>query len=98
MATDMGKLHKKEHHQDHNLKMRCIKKHCKGIHDRFLKDPEFRASQLEHDRDQEVCFKMDDLADHYITQVEYFRYRQNWWISLNKSGNTKRFLHKPSTP
>ena len=35
----------------------------KGIHDRFLKDPEFRASQLEHDRDEEVCIKMDDLAD-----------------------------------
>ena len=53
---------------------------------------EFRASQLEHDRDEEVCIKMDELADknfsHYMTQAEYFRYKQNWWISLNKSGNT----------
>ena len=83
---------KKEYHQAHNLKKRCIKKHFKGIHDRFLKDPEFRASQLEHDRDEEVCIKMDDLADkdfsHYMTESEYFRYKQNWWISLNKSGNT----------
>ena len=35
---------------------------------------------------------MDDLADkdfsHYMTESEYFRYKQNWWISLNKSGNT----------
>ena len=35
---------------------------------------------------------MDELADknfsHYMTQAEYFRYKQNWWISLNKSGNT----------
>ena len=50
----------KENHQAHNLKKRFIKKHVKGIHDRFLKDPEFRASQLEHDRDEEVCIKMDD--------------------------------------
>ena len=41
----------KEYHQAHNLKKRCIKKHFKGVHDSFLKDPEFRASQLEHDRD-----------------------------------------------
>ena len=47
----------------HNLKKRFVKKHFKGIHDRFFKDPEFRASQLEHDRDEEVCAKMDDLAD-----------------------------------
>ena len=82
---------KKEYHQAHNLNKRCIKKHFKGIHDRFLKDPEFRPSQLEHDRD-EVCIKMDDLADkdfsHYMTESEYFRYKQNRWISLNKSGNT----------
>ena len=57
-----------------------------------MKDPEFRASQLEHDRDEEVCIKMDDLADkdfsHHMTESEYFRYKQNWWISLNKSENT----------
>ena len=83
---------KKEYHQAHNLKMRCIKRGFEGIHDRFLKDPEFRASQLEHDRDVQVCIKMDDLADkdfsHYVMEPEYFRYKQNWWISLNKSGNT----------
>ena len=43
----------------------------------FLKDPEFHASQLEHDRDEEVCIKVDELADknfsHYMTQEEYFR-------------------------
>ena len=92
MATDMGKLPKKEDHHGQNWKKRCIKKRFKGIHDRFFRDPEFRASQLEHDRDEEVCIKMDDLADkdfsHYITESEYFRYKQNWWISLNKSGDT----------
>ena len=82
----------KEYHQAHNLKKRCTKKHFKGIHHRFVNDPEFRASQLEHDGDEEVCIKMDELAQkdfrHRMTQAEYFRYKQNWWISLNKSGNT----------
>ena len=73
---------KKEYHLVHNLKKRCIKKHLKGIHDRFLKDPEFRASQLEHDRDEDVCRAWDVLAgeDHTyrMSESEYFDYRQNW--------------------
>ena len=44
------------------LRKRCIKRRFQGIHDRFLKHPEFRESQLEHDRDEEVCIKMDELA------------------------------------
>ena len=52
MATD---IEKKEYHQAHNLKKRCIKKHLKGIHDRFLKDPEFRAYQLEHGSRSSLC-------------------------------------------
>ena len=83
---------KKEYHLAHSLKKRCIKKHFKGIHNRFLRDPDFRKAILEHDRDEEVCIKMDDRADkdfsHYIKESEYFRYKQTWWISLNKSGNT----------
>ena len=82
----------KEYHQAHNLKTRCIKKGYQGIHDRFLIYSEFRASQLEHDRDEEVCIKMDELAQKdftfHMTKAEYFRYRKNWWISLNNSGNT----------
>ena len=65
---------KKEHHQAHNLKKKCIMKHFKGIHDRFLEDPEFRASQLEHDRDEEVFIKMDDLA---IKDFSHYRRNQN---------------------
>ena len=52
-----------------------------------MNDPEFRASQLEHDRDEEVCIKMDELAQkdfrHHMTKAEYVRYRKKWWISLN---------------
>ena len=83
---------RKEYYLAHNLKKRCIKRDFKGIHNRFLRNPDFRASQLEHDRDEEVCKKVDDLADkdfsHNMKESEYFRYKQNWWISLNKSGNT----------
>ena len=54
MATDMEKTTaQRDHYIVHNLKKRCIKRRFTGIHDRFLKDPEFRASPLEHDRDEE---------------------------------------------
>ena len=32
---------------------------------------------------------------HRMSESEYFRYKQNWWISLNKSGNTGQ-LRNPS--
>ena len=80
---------KKEYHPAHNLKKRCIKKKFKGIHNRFLRDPDFRKAMLEHDRDEQVCIQWDDLAEqdftHYVTDSEYFRYKQNWWISLGSS-------------
>ena len=37
MVTDMGKLHKRK-----NIIKPIIWRHFEGIHDRFLKDPEFR--------------------------------------------------------
>ena len=73
MATDMGS--------------RGI---LKGITIASVKDPVFRESQLEIDRTEEVCIQMDKDAQKDFTcrmmQEEYFRYRKNWWISLNKSG------------
>ena len=66
----------REYHVAHNLKKRCIKRRFKGIHDRFLNDPDVRAPQLEHDRTEEVCVKVDELAEkdfrHHMTQAEYF--------------------------
>ena len=47
---------------------------------------------LEHDRDEDVCRKWDDLAEqdftYQISESVYFHYRQHWWISLNKSNDT----------
>ena len=83
----------------HNLRKRCINRHFQGIHHRFVNDPEFRASQLEHDRDEEiVCIKMDELAQkdfrHHMTQAEYLRYKRNWWISLNNDRTSGRLKNR----
>ena len=80
----------KDHQNAHNLRKRCINRIFEGIHDCFLKDPVFRESQLDIDRTEEVCIQLDKDAQkdftYRMTQEEYFRYRKNWWISLNKSG------------
>ena len=80
----------RDYHVAHNLRKRCIKRRFKGIHDRFQKDPTVRESQLEIDRTEELCIQMDKDAQkdftYRMTQEEYFRYKKNWWISLNKSG------------
>ena len=84
-----GKLpENQEYHQAHNLKKRCEKRDFKGIHDRFLRDHVFRERMIQHSRDEEVCRAWDVLADqdhtYRMSEAEYFQYRQNWWISLNK--------------
>ena len=93
-----GHRYGKDHHIAHNLRKTCIKRNFEGIHDRFLKDPEFRESQLEHDRTEEVCIQMDkdaqkDFTNH-MTQAEYFRYRRNWWISLNNDRTSGRLKNR----
>ena len=59
----------------------------KRIHDRFSMDPEFRASQHEHDRDEEVCIKMNDLADndfsHYMTENVFDTNRIDGSLSIS---------------
>ena len=80
----------RQHHIALDLRKRCIKRNFEGTHDRFLKDPVFRESQLSIDRTEEVCIQMDkewqkDFT-YRMTQDEYSRYNENWWISLNKSG------------
>ena len=88
----------REYHVAHNLRKRCIKRNFQGTHHRFVNDPEFRASQLEHDRDAEVCIKMDELSQkdfsHHMTQAEYFRYKRNWWISLNNDRTSGRLKNR----
>ena len=93
MATYMGNFQKTKnrYHQAHNLKKRCIKRHFKGIHDRLWRDHVFRERMIQHNRDEEVCRAWDVLAEqdhtYRMSEAEYFHYRKDWWITLNKSGN-----------
>ena len=83
----------REHFVAHNERKRCIKRGFEGVHDRFQNDPTFRESQLEIDRTEEVCIQMDKDAQkdftYRMSSDEYFRYKKNWWISLNKAGKNQ---------
>ena len=58
----------KEYHIAWNAWKRCCKKvysqggHCPGTHDRFLRDPVYRESQLAIGWAEQKCKKMDELA------------------------------------
>ena len=64
--------------------------HYEGIHDRFLRDPENRDSQLKIGWTEPNGIKMDKLAqeDHScrISREEFQRYQKHWYLTLNKSG------------
>ena len=99
MATDVGNDQKtKKNNLVHNLKKRCKIRDYKGIHDRFLRDHVFRERMIENQRDEEVCRAWDVLAEedhtYRLSQAEYCHDRQNWWMSLNKSGNDTQPLRK----
>ena len=55
---------------------------------------------FENNRDEEVCRAWDVLAEqdhtYRMSEAEHFHYRQNWWISLNKSGNDTQPVRKRS--
>ena len=90
----------REYYLANQLQKKCKKKKFQGIHDRFLRDHVFRERMIQHNRDQEVCRAWDDLAEqdhtYRMSEAEYVHYRQNWWISLNKSGNTTEPIRKCS--
>ena len=83
----------REYHVAHNLRKRCIKRNFQGIHHRFVNDPDFRSSQLEHDRDKRSVSRWMSLRKK-MTQAEYFRYRKNWWISLNNDRTSGRLKNR----
>ena len=55
MATDMGGSQETKNILANQLKNKCKKRQFLGIHDRFLRDHEFRIRMIEHHRDEEVC-------------------------------------------
>ena len=52
----------KEYFTTNQLKKRCKKKYFQGIHDRFIRDPEFRSRMIENHRDEALCRRWDALA------------------------------------
>ena len=62
----------------------------KGIHDRFLRDPVYRESQLAIGWTEQKCKEWDELAqeDHTykLTPEEKRRYKGQWYLTLNKAG------------
>ena len=87
----------KEYHTANQLKKKCKKMYFQGIHDRFVRDPEFRRRMIENNRDEELCRKWDALADedhtHHLTPQEHSLYRSNWWLHSNKQGSNS--THRP---
>ena len=73
------------------LKKKCKKRCFQGIHDRFIRDEQFRNRMIETGRDEDVCRHMDALADedhtHHLASQEYFYYKSNWWLRSNKTGS-----------
>ena len=69
-------------------------------HDRFIRDEKFRKNLFDTGRTEEMCRKMDELANedhtHHLTPEEIRGYRANWWIRSNKEGSdTMPVRHRP---
>ena len=61
-----------------------------GIHDRFLRDPVYRESQLAIGWTEQKCKECDELAQEHhtyrLTPEERRRYQGHWYLTLNKEG------------
>ena len=83
----------REHHLAWNAWKRCCKKVASQVehsHDRFLRDPVSRESQLAIGWSEQQCKEWDELAkeDHTykLTPEERRRYKGQWYLTLNKEG------------
>ena len=92
----------REYYIANQLKKNCKKRFFQGIHDRFIRDEQFRNRMIENGRDEDVCRQMDALADedhtHNLTPQEYYYYKSNWWLRSNNTGSdtcaSAKKLHK----
>ena len=95
----------KEYHRVWNAWKRCCKRvdsqgeHYKGSHDRFLRDPVYRESQLLIGWTEQKCIEMDELAkqDHTyrLPREEFKRYQGQFDLPLNKSGKNAPMRLRP---
>ena len=97
MVLDMEKpKNKKSTKKPGNAWKRCCKKVgsqgelCTGIHDRFLRDPVYRESQLAIGWSEQKCKELDELAKevhtYHLSTEEFRRYQGQWYLTLNESG------------
>ena len=81
----------REYYTAHQLKKKCKKKFFQVIHDRFVRDETFRNRMIENGRGEDACRQMDALADedhtHHLTPEEYYHYKSNRWLRLNKTAS-----------
>ena len=94
-----------EYHIAWNASKRCCKKvdsqcgHFTGIHDRFLRDPVYRESQLAIGWTEQKCIEMDELAKqnhtYHLSTEELKRYQGQWYLTLNKSGKNAPMRLRP---
>ena len=100
MDIDMVKSREtREYFTAHQLKKKCKKIDFQGIHDRFLRDQEFRIRMIGNHRDEDLCRRWDALADedhtHHLKTQEYFHYKNQWWLHSIKQGfNTVPLRHR----
>ena len=84
----------KEYYVAHNAQKRCLKRNYEGIHDRFLRDPLYRDSQLKIGWTEEKCIEMDTLAqeDHSyrLSRAEYLRYQKHWYLTMTNRARMHR--------
>ena len=90
----------REYYIANSLKKKCKKYYYLGIHDRSIRDEKFRKKMFDTGRTEEMCRKMDELANedhtHHLTPEEIRGYRANWWIRSNKVGSdTMPVQHRP---
>ena len=89
----------KEYYTANQLKKKCKKRDFQGVHDRCIRDQEFRTRMIENHRHEDLCRRWDALAGedhpHHLTAQEYLHYKSKWWLHSNKQGsNTLPLRHR----
>ena len=89
----------REYHLAWNAWKRCCEKgdsqggHFTGIHDRILRDPVYRESQLAIGWSEQKCKEWDEVAKedrtYHLSTEERRRYKGQWYLTLNKAGRNE---------
>ena len=90
----------REYYIANQLMKKYKKKFFQCIHDRFIRDEQFRNRMIENGRNEDASRQMDALADedhtHHLTPQEYYYHKSNWWTrSNNIASDTMPIRHRP---